>query len=132
MSVSAWLVTSLQLRPSGESLRHQIEVATTTPGRARSLTTARATNSPRRLKTRSSLPSAIARAAASAGLIRMLGDFSCARKRAELAKLVFRKLRAGGVSRASGKSCASGLRRHSRGSMKPGSGSSPRSASIWL
>ena len=42
MSVSAWLVTWLQLRPSGDSLRHQIEVAMATPGRTRSVTTARA------------------------------------------------------------------------------------------
>jgi hypothetical protein len=53
------------------------------------------------------------------------GDFSCARKRGELAKLVLRKLRAGGVIRASGNSCASGLCRHSRGAMKSGRGRGP-------
>jgi hypothetical protein len=69
MSVSAWLVTSLQLRPSGDSLRHQIEVAMATPGRTRSVTTARAWNSPRRLKMRTGWSSAMPRAVASAGLM---------------------------------------------------------------
>jgi len=103
-----------------------------TPGRTRSVTTARALNSPRRLKMRNGLPSTMPRAAASAGLICSAGDFSCARKRAELAKLVLRKLRAGGVISASGNSCASGLCRHSRGAVKAGSGSNPWLASMAL
>jgi hypothetical protein len=44
---------------------------------------------------------------------------------AELAKLVLRKLRAGGVISASGNSAASVLCRHSRGAMKSGNGSRP-------
>ena len=74
----------------------------TTPGRTSVVTTACATKSPRSLRMRSRAPSAMPRAAASSGWISSLGPPSSARKRAWLAKVELRKLRAGGVISASG------------------------------
>ena len=64
-SVSACDVTAFALRPSGASFCHQIDGATATPGRARSLTRAVAVKLPRSLKMRTASPSLIPRAAAS-------------------------------------------------------------------
>src|SRR5919202_6824057 len=77
MSVSVWEVSWLMFAPPGESLFHQTEGETTTPGRARVVTTARSSHAPRALKARTRSPSEMPRAAASAGLISTKGARSC-------------------------------------------------------
>ena len=103
MSVSAWLVTSFALRPSRVSFFHQIDSATTQPGRARSVTRACNSKLPRSLNTRTRAPSVIPRAAASTGWISSAGSPSASRSDATLTNVEFRKLRAGGEMMASGK-----------------------------
>ena len=102
MSVSSWLVTALALRPPGQSLGHQIERPTTTPGRAASETRARARNEPRSLKTRTIAPSAMPRGAASPGWIVTLASPSRRTKTGCAENVEFRKWWAGGEMNASG------------------------------
>src|SRR5262245_49657016 len=66
-SVVAVLVVALQLTPSSVHRRHHRPSDTTTPGLTLSATTALARKRPRPLKTLTIAPSAMPRAAASAG-----------------------------------------------------------------
>jgi hypothetical protein len=103
----AWCVSSLPFLPSAASFRHQTPRPLTTPGRARSPTTALQTMLPRSLKMRTRLPSSMPRAAASTAEISSTGSPSIARRLVTLTKLELRKLRAGGEIIASGKRRAS-------------------------
>ena len=93
-SVSAWLVTLFAFVPSGESFFHQIDGATTTPGRVRSVTRAVAVNAPRSLKIRTRSPVAMLREIASSGWMSRCGVFSSATKLGRFANDELRKLRA--------------------------------------
>jgi hypothetical protein len=95
-------VTALAFSPPGASLRHQIDGATTTPGRARSVTSALATNAPRSLCTFTLVPSTMRRGAASSGWISRRGERSSATNDGRFANDELRKLRAGGDMKASG------------------------------
>ena len=66
----------IRVRAVGVSFRHQSDTATTQPGRARSVTRARAPKAPRSLKMRSQSPSLIP-GAASSGWMSRCGSFSC-------------------------------------------------------
>src|SRR3989442_5304281 len=102
MSVSAWPVTMFALLPSGANLRHQIDSATTTPGRALSVTRAVRTKDPRSLNTRTGSPVAMPRRLASSGWMSSQGVFSWSRNTGRLAKVEFSALRAGGEIIANG------------------------------
>src|SRR5215471_10282965 len=122
----------LALVPSGESLRHQIDKATTTPGRVLSVTRAVRTSDPRSLKTRTRSPAATPLALASSGWISNRGTPSDSVNTGRLAKVELSALRAGGEMIASGNFCARTglLEADSRGGVKAGSGSSPTLASF--
>src|SRR6266545_2515720 len=114
----------LALVRSGESLRHQIESATTTPDRARSVTRAVRTSAPRSLNTRTWSPLAMPRFRASSGWISRCGVFSLSRNVGRLAKDELSALRAGGEIITSGNRAASAglLATDSRGGVYVGSG----------
>src|SRR2546427_11927620 len=134
MSVSACEVSSLALRRSDVSFLHHTESATTTPSRALSLTRALAVSEPRSLKTRTTSPFAIPRAAASPGWISRLGSPASAIAKGMLAKDELRKFRfgremiaSGDLPAGAGVDCAD-----SRGRLQVGSGSIPRPIGVPL
>jgi len=102
MSVSAWLVVALTLRPPALIFCHQMPRAATTPGRTRSPTRATSSTAPRSLYTRTRSPSAMPRAAASSALMSQKGSPSVRDRLAMLTKVEFMKLRCGGEISASG------------------------------
>ena len=91
MSVSSWLVTAFALRPPGDSFGHQMDRPTATPGRAASDTSARATNEPRSLKTRTAGRPRCRARAASSGWTNTIGSLSRRMSVGWAEKVEFRK-----------------------------------------